>query len=160
VDSENSALGIKNLMVLCKEVHRIISRLSHCVLVACRTALWCWSLHWQAQAGWQHCCCCCWNEEQHALHASNKRHGYIKCFCLLLCLQDGPVVLEPALAARLAAQAGSTTGAAGSTNGTAAAAVPLDEDDVAIYKKRIIDMLLPGENVFQALRRLGELCCG
>jgi hypothetical protein len=71
-------------------------------------------------------------------------------------LQDGPVVLEPALAARLAAQAGSTTGATGSTSGTAAAAAPLDEDDVAIYKKRIIDMLLPGENVFQALRRLGE----
>jgi hypothetical protein len=67
------------------------------------------------------------------------------------------VVLEPALAARVAAQAGSTNGAAGSTKGTAAA-VPLDEDDVAIYKKRIIDMLLPGENVFQALRRLGETC--
>jgi hypothetical protein len=67
------------------------------------------------------------------------------------------VVLEPALAARLAAQAGSTNGDSGSTDAAAAAAAALDEDDVAIYKKRIIDMLLPGENVLQALRRLGAL---
>mgnify|MGYP001807217149 FL=1 len=43
----------------------------------------------------------------------------------------------------------------------AAAAVPadapaLDEDDAAIYKKRIVDLLLPGESVLLALRRLGE----
>jgi hypothetical protein len=74
-------------------------------------------------------------------------------YCLVIVLQDGPVVLEPALAACLAAQAGSTNGGTGSTSAAAAA---LDEDDVAIYKKRIIDMLLPGENVLQALRRLGE----
>eukprot|EP00879_Flechtneria_rotunda_P007400 GHRR01007762.1.p1 GENE.GHRR01007762.1~~GHRR01007762.1.p1 ORF type:complete len:636 (+),score=316.63 GHRR01007762.1:577-2484(+) len=60
-------------------------------------------------------------------------------------LGGGLTELEPGLAARLAAEA------------DAAAAEPtsLDEDDVAIYKKRIVDMLQPGENVLQALRRLG-----
>lgn len=63
-------------------------------------------------------------------------------------LQAGALDLEAGLATRLAAAAAG--------HGVDDADLPaLDEDDVAIYKKRIVDMLQPGENVLQALRRLG-----
>jgi hypothetical protein len=65
--------------------------------------------------------------------------------CLIL--QDGPA--DVSLAALAAA--GSSAAAA-----AAADAPPLDEDDAAIYKKRIVDLLLPGESVLLALRRLGK----
>lgn len=60
-----------------------------------------------------------------------------------MCLfQDGPVDMSLAVLA-----------AGGSAAGDEGAA--LDEDDAAIYKKRIADLLLPGETVLLALRRLG-----
>jgi hypothetical protein len=62
-----------------------------------------------------------------------------------VCFQDGPADVS------LAALA-----AGGSSAAAAADAPPLDEDDAAIYKKRIVDLLLPGESVLLALRRLGE----
>lgn len=35
----------------------------------------------------------------------------------------------------------------------------MDEDDIAIYKQRLVNYLRPGETVLMALRRLGELGC-
>jgi hypothetical protein len=64
------------------------------------------------------------------------------------------VVLDAALSARLAAAAASEADGDGAA---ATAATRLDEDDVAIYVKRVTDLLQPGENVLQALRRLGEI---
>jgi len=64
------------------------------------------------------------------------------------------VVLDAALSARLAAAAASEADGDGAA---ATAAARLDEDDVAIYVKRVTDLLQPGENVLQALRRLGEI---
>lgn len=68
----------------------------------------------------------------------------------MLHLQDGPLELESGLAVRLAA-------AAADQADPDADLPTLDDDDVAIYKKRIVDVLQPGENVLQALRRLGEM---
>jgi hypothetical protein len=59
-------------------------------------------------------------------------------------MQDGPVVASLAAAE-----------AAGGSS-VADDAPALDEDDAAIYKKRIVDLLMPGESVLLALRRLGE----
>lgn len=60
-------------------------------------------------------------------------------------LEAGQVEVDERLAERAAAACG-------------VAAEPLeelDEDDVLIYKRRMLDMLLPGETVLRALRRLG-----
>jgi hypothetical protein len=80
--------------------------------------------------------------------------------------QDQP--LDTALAERLAAAAaaaanGSSSGGSGGSDRSSDDHLPaLDEDDAAIYRSRIVELLLPGENVLAALRRLGALVgvCG
>lgn len=67
--------------------------------------------------------------------------------CTTLSLQDGPV--DTALFKRLAAAR------AGESDPAADEPLALDEDDAAIYKKRIVELLQPRESVLSALRRLG-----
>lgn len=56
---------------------------------------------------------------------------------------------------------GSGAGPSGSSSSAASAqtnqqeAEALDEEEIVIYKRRIVDILQPGETVLEALRRLG-----
>ncbi len=65
-------------------------------------------------------------------------------------IQDDQNAVDAALAARLAVRG------AASLDEQADEPPAMDSDDAAIYKRRVVDLLRPGETVLRALRRLGE----
>lgn len=66
-------------------------------------------------------------------------------------LQAGPIEVDEALLRRLHAKAV----AAAQQEARESEGALLDADDIAAYKRRVADLLQPGETVLAALRRLG-----